>query len=107
MVCRTDRLRGFEDSIQHRLRETAGLRVALTRMVGCDQRNRWQEPGPSMAELRHGRWNVVTRRAPRAQERLHRHGPEDDDHAKAPQKHHLASQIGLASGELDPRRLVL
>src|SRR5712691_5991936 len=107
VVRRTDRLRGFEDSIQHRLRETAGLRVALARMVRCDQRNRWQEPGPSVAELRHGRWKVVTRRAPRAQERLHRHGPEDDDYPEAPQEYHLAFQIRLASGELDPRRLVL
>src|SRR5207245_8138868 len=60
-----------------------------------------------MAELRHRGGNVVARRAPRAQERMHRHGSEDDDYAEAPQEHHLAFQVGLASGELDPRWLVL
>src|SRR2546426_828638 len=107
MVCRTDPLHGFEDSIQHRLRETAGLRVPLARMVGCDQRDRRQGPDPLMSKLRHRRGNVVTRCAPRAQERLHRHGPEDDDHPEVPQEHHFAFQVGLASSELDSRRLVL
>src|SRR2546427_13262498 len=60
-----------------------------------------------MAELRHRRGHVMTRRAPRAEERLHCHGPEDDDHPEARQERHLAFQVGLASGELDPRRLVL
>jgi len=38
---------------------------------------------------------------------MHRHGPEDDDYLEVPQEHHLAFQVGLASGELDSRRLVL
>src|SRR2546428_12239989 len=107
MVCRTELLHGFEDSVQHRLRETAGLRVPLARMVGCDQCNRRQGPSPFMAKLRHRRGDVVTRSAPRAQERMHRHGPEDDDYLEVPQEHYLAFQVGLASGELDSRRLVL
>jgi len=49
----------------------------------------------------------MTCRAPRPQEGLHRDRPEDDDHTKVPQQHHLAFQIRLASDELNPRRPVL
>src|SRR2546426_8811765 len=38
---------------------------------------------------------------------MHRHGPQDDDYPEAPQERHFAFHVGLASGELDPRRLVL
>src|SRR2546426_6661969 len=38
---------------------------------------------------------------------MHRDGPEDDDHPEARQERPLAFQVGLTSGELDPRRLVL
>jgi len=60
-----------------------------------------------MPKFRRGWEDLVADRPPRAQERLHRDGTEDDDHAELPQQPHLALEVRLASGELDPRRLVL
>src|SRR5207237_441903 len=89
--------------VEHRLREEAGLRVPLARMVGCNQFDRGQGDGRRMPQPRFRDRHIVTNRPPGPEEGVHRDRPEGDDHAQGGEEPHLPLEIRLAVAELRRR----